>query len=484
MLKKITNIFSRTPKEQEKPEEQDKPIQKRSFIAAAINHNNNDFVGSPSLNLDTQTSLKTIRDRARTLSLNNSYARRALELYKSSLIGADGIRVSVVAKNPDGSIDPICSVLESHYERWAEDPDVTGRFSLQKIEELLVEYLARDGEYLAIIRRGPQFGKYNIQLQVLDPDHLDESFNGTASNGNSIIQSVELNEFGAPVAYWIWKHNPSENSHQRNERIRFDASDVIHIFDTERASQQRGYSWFSPVMLQLQHLEKYREAAVVNARLSAAKSVFYTQTEKSDSFDDEDIDDQGNLSFEVTPGAHEILPAGWDVKPVDFNGGQERLPDFQKAILRGVAVGLGLSYNALSSDLESVNYSSARFGALQDESFYKSVQSLIIDRFLKRVYVAWLEIQLITNSWGLNIPFSKLDKFTEVQYQRPHFKSVDPLKDTNSDIALLDNNLASYSEILAKRGKTPEQVFAQIQQDRELMAKYGISKAELSKVLE
>src|SRR5690606_7896634 len=140
--------------------------------------------------------------------------------------------------------------------------------------------------------------------------------------------------------------------------------DVIHIFDAERASQQRGYSWFAPVMTQLQHLDRYVEASVVNARLAAAKSLFYQQNPDAEGFDDEDVDDQGNLTFETTPGAHEILPAGWSVQAVDFSAGQDKINDFQKAILRAISVGLGLSYHSLASDMESVNYSSARFSAL------------------------------------------------------------------------------------------------------------------------
>lgn len=464
-----------------------KPLKKRFFAGATRDHTNSDFIGSPSLNTDLKYGLKPLRDRARTLSLNNSYARRYLELCKTNIVGANGVRVSVMAMNPDGSIDPASRSIQSNWNAFNEDCDVSGQFTLQKLEELAIESIARDGEALFIIHRGLSFGKYNIQLQAIDPDHLDERYNGYSDNGNRIIQGVEIDDLSRPIAYHLWKFNPYDDPslNKMNERVRYLAKDVIHIFDAERAGQCRGYSWLAPVMNQLDQLDKFREAALVAARLAASKGHFFSQGENADPLaDPDDIDDFGNLSMQISPGMAEILPIGWDVKAIEFDGNEEALDAFQKNILRGVAAGLSVSYNALASDAESVNYSSARFNALTDNDQYKSIQSLLINKLIKRVYEEWLSIQLLTDQWGLGIPVHRFQKFCNCRYVPRAFGTVDPEKDAKSDILQLENNMVSLSEIVERRGRSLEDVLIQKQKDAELLKKYGLSTPDIRAILE
>jgi capsid protein len=146
--------------------------------------------------------------------------------------------------------------------------------------------------------------------------------------------------------------------------------------------------------------------------------------------------------------------------------------------LRGIAVGLGVSYHLLASDLSDVNYSSARFGALTDHEFYKSVQSLIVQIFTKRLYREWLKIQLATNNLGLNIPIAKFSKFAVARYTPKSFASIDPAKDANADKLDYEMNLTSLSELAEKRGKTLVDILRQRKKDNELLKEYGITEQQ------
>lgn len=477
----ITRLFKGSePTPEAKPKEK---LSQRSFLAALRDRFTDDWNEIQSLNVSIKDGLETLRGRSRDLAVNNEYARRYFKLLKTNVIGPDGIQISVQARNLDGSLDPISDRIETEFWKWAHDPrncSVTGKLSLVKIEELLIETIARDGEALVLPRRGPEFGPYNFQVQLLDIDHLDVNFNSTATNGNRIVQSVELDNFDRPVAYWIWQRNPSETTlaaPQHNQRIRVPASDLWHIFDPERASQVRGFPWIAPAALALQHIAKFRESTLIAARVSANRQVFFSQGE-GETFDDDNLDDEGNLSFESKPGTQEVLPRGWDVKTVDWAAPTEKLGDFQKHVLRGAAAGLGVSYNALANDLESVNYSSARFGALEEHALYRSTQTFFINAFVRPVYEEWLQIQLLTNTWGLNIPPSRFEKFrVNVQYRPRSWSSVDPVKDTNADRLMIEAGLTSWSDVISKSGKDPEEVFNQIAKDKEKMAELGITPA-------
>lgn len=450
----------------------------RGFVAGEINRLTSDMGSSYSLNQDIKFNLSVMRARSRDLALNNSYARRYFKLLKSNVVGPDGFNLSVQGLDLNGVFDPISKSIETHFWRWAMPANctVTGHIDFAKVQELLIESVARDGEALVILRRGNDFGPYKFQLQVLDADHLDETFDSTASNGNRIVQGVEINEYAKPVAYWIWKNNPADAMvvSQGNERIRIDAQDMIHIFDPERASQVRGYPWMSSAIRALHDIEQFRESVLENARVATDNQVYFKQETNADAFEDE-IDDLGYVELDSEKAARSVLPRGWSVEQLDWSQPTTSFGEFQKSILRGAAAGLGISYNTFGADLESVNYSSARFGSLEDQSNYKSIQKWFVNIFLRRVYEEWLSMQMLTNAWGLNIGMDKFNKFANVSYRGRSFGSVDPQKDANSDIALLKAGLTSWTSVIEKRGGVAEEVFLQIQADKQKMQELGIT---------
>jgi len=459
-------------------------LQKRSILAAIRDRFTNDWAEITSLNRELQQGLVVLRDRSRGLSINNEFARRYLKLIKTNVVGPEGVQVSVQATNLDGSPDTFNDQVEWHFYKWMEPENctVTGDMDFVKVQELVLESVARDGECLVWFRRGTEFGPYCFQLQILDSDHLDPNYNATTTTGNEIIQGVEVNSYGRPIALWIWQNNPNDPIYKLNQaanaRIRLSTDDLRLLFDPERASQRRGLPWMTTAMIGLEHVVKFREATLISARLGASKQLYYTQGEGQE-FDDLEQDDMGNITMESNPGSHEVLPRGWDVKPIDFNAPTDKLGDFQKHVLRGVAASLGISYNSLAADLESVNYSSARFGGLEDQAQYRSIQRWFINAFVKPAYQEWLKVQLLTNYWGLNIPMAKYDKFCSVNYRPRSYQSIDPLKDTNADIALIKAGLTSYTDVIAKRGGDAEAVFKQIAKDKEVMAKLGITPMQI-----
>lgn len=452
----------------------------RSFAAAVRNRVTNDFGEIQNLNISIKQGLNVLRARSRDLCAQNEYATRYMTLITNNVIGPDGIQLSVNAVNPDGSYDSMSDRVEQKYYDWtkAKNCDVTGRLDFTQLSALVLESTARDGECLVIIRRGLEFGAYGIQLQVITSDHLDENYNDIGANGNQIVQSVEVNKYGKPVAYHVWSNNPTDQYGRANERIRIDAKDIIHVYSPESASQMRGYPWLTPAMLSLQHLVKFREAVLVNARLSAIKQTYFKQGENV-GYSDDEIDDYGNVSQYATPGENSILPRGWDVVTSDWKAPTDTLGNFQKEILRGVAASLSVSYNALAADAESVSYSSARFSALDDQSHYRVLQSWFVGIFSQRVYEEWLEMQLLLDTWGLNIPAQKFEKFAQVTYRPRGFSSVDPVKDLNGEVIALENNLTSYTDVITKLGRDPETIFAQIAKDKVMMEKYGITKQDV-----
>jgi capsid protein len=124
------------------------------------------------------------------------------------------------------------------------------------------------------ILRGENVNKYGFTLQLIEPDWVDEKKNEELKNGNIIRMGIELDKWRRAVAYYVSARNNTldiwGNVVPTGPYLRVPASDMIHVFDPERADQTRGMSWMAPAMLGFD-LKGYIEAGINTARSGASK---------------------------------------------------------------------------------------------------------------------------------------------------------------------------------------------------------------------
>ena len=98
----------------------------------------------------------------------------------------------------------------------------------------------------------------------------------------------------------------------------------------------------SNVLPRLKMLDGYEEAELVAARVGASAMGFITSP-GGDGYMGDDLDN-GTPIMSAEPGTFQQLPAGMDVKSFDPDHPTTAFSDFEKAILRGISSGLGVSY--------------------------------------------------------------------------------------------------------------------------------------------
>ena len=76
------------------------------------------------------------------------------------------------------------------------------------------------------------------------------------------------------------------------------------------------------------------------------------------------------------------------------------------------------------------------------------------------------------------LPMSKLDKFNSAKWVPRSFAWVDPMKDVQAKLLLIDNNLMSPQEVALELGMNLEDVYTLIQKSQELKDKYNIKDSE------
>jgi lambda family phage portal protein len=448
---------------------------KRSFKATGGGRLTMDWIVAPlSADAAMQGHLPTMRNRARDLERNNEWVRSFLRCCENNVIGENGITLQMRVQDPTGRFDEIANDrIELAWWQWGRPSrcDVSGRHSWRDLQRLILRSIARDGEVLVRKIRT----RDGLRLQVIEADLLDETDSRRAPNGNEVRFGVELDANRRPVAYHMLGRHPGDTGFvgghpSTQERIRIPAAEILHLFLSERPDQTRGLPWCVASMARLKMLDGYAEAELVAARTGAAKMGFFTK-DTPDGWTGE-IDGDGNLSMDATPGTIEELPPGVNFKSWDTNHPNSGYGDYVKNMLRGVASSLGISYNTLTSDLEGVNYSSIRAGLLEEREVWKSIQRFLIEHLCEPVFEEWLLIELASGRLGL--PLEKFWKFHAPEFRGRRWAWVDPKKDMDAAIAARRAGLSSLRDTIAAAGGDVFDVFRSIKADDELAAQLGI----------
>ena len=428
---------------------------------------------------EIQVALSTLRNRSRSLARNNSYIARYLSMLVSNVIGPNGIRVASKARNDNGELDLRGnSEVESAFKEWGQMGNCTlnGRQSFLDCQRLFVESVARDGEALVRTVKS-NTNRFGFAIQFLEPDHLDETYSiKNEQTGNSIKMGVEVNKFGKPVAYYLLRDHPGGSvSYLPNNYIKVPADQLIHAYMANRAEQTRGVPLTSAVLTRMKMLDGLEESAVVAARVGAAKMGFIVSPD-GDGYLGEETEDTYTQIMDATPGSMEQLPSGSTFQEFKPEYPNMVFDPFQKAILRGIASGLNVSYVDLANNLEGVNYSSIRQGVMEQRDYYKTVQKFVIQHFVRPVFLKWLNFAMTTKQ--ISIPITKYEKFANsVTFIPRSWTWIDPMKEMQANVVGLQNGQVTMSDVQSSMGRDPEELFEELSREKALMEQYNIETA-------
>jgi lambda family phage portal protein len=437
-----------------------------------------DWVASPiAADQEMLNDLMRLRARAREMRRNHPLIRKYLNLLANNVIGPTGFKLRGRVKNNDGTMnDAFNKKIQAAWFKWSKKVTVDGRHTLTSFQNFLIKALATDGEILVRKIRNFRGNAFRFALQPIDPDLLDHLFMRSPLDGqNEIRLGIEIDTFGAPVAFWFWDRHPSDLINiSARKRIRVPADEIIHFYREDRANQSRGYTWFNSIMMPAKMLDGYVEAEVVAARIGSAKMGFLQSKTAADS--EPPISDGTNprakIEMEASPGSFEELPPGYEFKEWNPEHPSTAFPNFIKAMQRWIAAGLGVGYNGLSGDLEGVNYSSIRADMLIERDEWRSLQALWIPQILENIYAEWIGFAQLSGQLVLD---NRPDEaFLDVQHIPRGWQWVDPLKDVNASIAEIDNGLNSRARVCAEQGTDFEEIAQELLEEQEIIDELGL----------
>lgn len=420
-------------------------------------------------------SISKIRSRARDLERNNPTIRNYLRILAVNVIGPKGVELEAKVRNNSGDLSKLINEkIEAGWDEWSQSCTRDGKMALPVLSRLILKSVARDGEAFVRIWRGYEKNAYQFALELIDPVLIDINYSlrsdGTA---NSIHMGIEVDSDGRPVAYYVLDA-PYSSLGIDNPlgRKRIPASDIIHLYDPDRMNQTRGVSWLASVMVPSKMLDGYTEAELVAARVGAAKMGFFQRKDGTDPGNLPEGTEDGSLTMEANPGAFGILPEGYEIADFNVDHPNAGFGAFVKTAMRFIASGLGVSYNALASDLEGVNYSSLRSGLLIERDMWRCYQEWWIGAFLRPVYREWLNVALLSGK--LVLDSRDFRKFLDIEWIPRGWAWVDPLKDTQAGVDGVANGLISRQMLLAEQGIDIEDVLEQLSAEAKMADELGI----------
>lgn len=428
----------------------------RKYEGASVGRRLDNWLTSgTSANAEISTSLSHLRNRHRALVRDNPWAARAVQAIVSNTVGY-GFTAKV--NGPKKAADT--------FRKWwgSRDCDATGRHNGSGLEALIMRTIAESGECL-IRRTVNRSLAFPLQITVLEGDHLDHSKTDLLPGGGRIMQGVEMDAAGRRVAYWLMRDHPGDPLTHDIASERVPASEIAHVFRVDRPGQVRGVPWGASTIITLRDLDDYEDAYLLRQKLANCQVGVIFDSEASIANADA-IAAGEPLAEAMEPGRYEFLPPGKDIRFNTPPGAGDYGPFVKDCLLR-VAAGYGITFQALTGDLSSVNFSSGRMGWIE---FGRNIDAwrwqMLVPQGLD-VIAGWFGdmAQMVLSIRADNI---------SVRWDPPRREMINPKQDAEAMNILVRNGFTSWPQALRELGEDPEATLDEIADWQKRVDKLGI----------
>lgn len=452
--------------------------------------------GNGSADSDLIPELGTLVSRSRDLTRNHGVASGAAQTMVDNVVGT-GLRLVAL---PDYRslgrtkewADEWARDVEALWRGWAEgfECDAAQSLNFAGLTTQVFRSGFINGEALALPLWLPERGMaFSTAVQLVEPDRLGNP--GDASDTTYLRGGIEIDDYGAPQAYWIRKTHPGDallsfsanvDDWQRiPSRTAFGRRQVLHVHDKERTGQNRGKPALTSIMPMFKMLDHYErselQAAVVNAMIAAfIETPLDAETVVEmfgGSFEDYDAK-RKEWSAKLAGGSIITTFPGDKLSAFTPSRPNSAYSAFVENILRHIGTGLNLPFELLMKDFSKTNYSSARAALLEAWRFFNGRRAWLSAYWAKPVYELWLEEAI--NSGKVDAEGFYLNKaaWTRCKWIGPGRGWVDPVKEAQASQIRMEAGLSTLEDECAMQGLDWEEVLEQRAREKAKMKELGL----------
>lgn len=416
------------------------------------------------------SGLQTIRNRARDVRRNDWSGRSATQKWATNLVGV-GItprfdRITDKARRQE---------ITDLWSDFVREADADGVLDLYGMQTLAVVTWLDGGEVFIRKRaRFPDETKVPVQLQLLEPEYCpvfdSDTLDGLPVN-NVIRSGIEFNKRGRRVAYWFYKGHPGDAWGKvgfvpaADALVRVAASEVVHMFEPERAGQIRGVPHMASVLTRLKNIENYDDATLTRMQLSNLFAGFIKNELPDASVDSEDYDPltnqelvesaDGNPLVGLQPGLLQELGPGQSVEFANPPEAGTTYSDYMRTAHMGTAAAAGLPYEVFSGDIKEVSDRTLRVLINEFRRHAEQRQWQVVIPMMCQRAVEWFtEAAALV---GL-IALSEVENVRRVKHSPHGWAHIHPVQDPQGKKLEVEAGFRSRSSVIGERGDDPEQV--------------------------
>jgi lambda family phage portal protein len=405
------------------------------------------------------------------------WARRAIQVLSSYIVG-QGIKPYPIIKMANGTIAKTpTDKLASDWERFNDQGMRNGsqQITMYQGQDLEFRTIAVYGNALSNVIAAKPGSWLRYAMQIIKPTRLDFSkdnyFDGNSyqmQGKTKIVHGIEINDFGEAVNFWLMGYNKP-----------FSADKMKIAYYPIETEAYMGLPWLTPSLGNIYDNQQIFEDKMKQSRIGSRLG-YKINKKDQDAFEAAidsvsangeneyiDLDYQGFVSTEG-----EITPIKLD----------DSLKESFLPLLRGnliaLGVGMGFSYQLLTTDLEGSNFASSQTNALNDNRFFRTVFKWYTKTVLQRRYEQFVEWEILQGK----IPGVTYQNFLDDPwyYTQCYWlpidgeQWVDPLKDAKATELLYNLGQITYQEICATGGKDYKTVLKQLAKEQEEMKALGL----------
>ncbi|WP_460824296.1 phage portal protein [Lysobacter olei] len=414
----------------------------------------------------------TLRDQARHLERDLDLARGVLNTLVQNIVGT-GIDVEPAPRLPGQPInEELAQQLDHLFVDWWERPEVTFRHDAGGMQRLLARSWLRDGEalfqhvqgYSASLDHGSVV-PYSVEM--IEADMLPLTMRDAARN---IVQGIELNAWGRPLAYHVYKSHPSDAyAYGRPETKRLPADRVEHIALVDRIGQLRGLSILASAMNRLEDIKDYEDSERIAAKVAASLTAFIKKGQPG-----EYADGSGAASGLLTPGGNrqyrdmrmvpglimdDLLP-GEDIGLIDSKRPNPNAATFREGQLRAVSRGVSTTFSSLAGNYNGT-YSAQRQELIEQWAAYAVLGEWFIAQAVRPMWRKFVESAYMAGLIKLPRGWTDLRYLSAATFVRPAMPWINPLHEVQALEVQEDRVWLPTSEIIRRRGGDPRDVLQQ-----------------------
>ena len=434
---------------------------------------------SKSANAENERAGASLRTQARHLDENFDIASGALDVLVNNVVGT-GIHPEPQIELTSGELaEDINRKLLVLWDDWIHSPEVTRQLDYGTCQQIACRSWFRDGEAFGQRLTGTITGlDHNTilpySLEMLEADFIPIDYTDLSKG---IMQGVEVNAWGAPRAYWVYKSHPgdSHTAKLNSDMKRVSADRIMHIKSVKRFHQVRGISVFASTLGRLDDIKEIDESERVAARVAAAMAA-YIKKGTPDMYETPTVGADGVTQLrqmEFAPGMvfDDLLP-GEEVGTIDTKRPNNALIPFRDAQLRAAAGGIGAGFSSVSKNYNGT-YSAQRQELVEQYVNYRRLSGQFIFRFCQPVWDGFIQAAIASGAITIT-PDVNRGTLYNATHAAPPMPWIDPEKEVTASQIAEDRGYTSRTRIIRERGQNPDQINREIVRDAQERERLGI----------